>query len=180
MEEIWKDIPQYMGLYQASDIGRIKSVAKFLPRKNSLDRFYPEKILKGYLTVYGYRAYKVWSPKGMVAIFGHRLVAYAFLPQKKDKPFINHKNSNRDDNRVENLEWCNHTENMFHSISNKNKNHASGQKNHMSIPVFCMTTGIYYDTITEAHKSGLYRYSRSNFNLRLSGQRPNNTNFIKI
>lgn len=91
--EIWKDIKGYEGLYQASNLGRIKSL-------NS------KKILKGYLNQYGYIRivlYKKGVPKSYQA---HRLIAMTFIENENNLPVINHKDENKQNNNVNNLEWC--------------------------------------------------------------------------
>jgi hypothetical protein len=104
--EIWKDIPGYENLYQVSNLGRV--------RKLPLNRFNVVKkltIMNGYFTT---RLTKVRRQRK--TSFVHRLVAEAFIPNPENKPFINHINECRRDNRVENLEWCTQGENNIHSL----------------------------------------------------------------
>ena len=106
MEE-WKDIEGYEGRYQVSNTGKVKSLERTV--WNSGRGYYrtvPEKILKAYPDRYGY-LYVVLckdgkDKKGKI----HRLVAQAFLPNTSNLPDVNHKDENKQNNYVENLEWC--------------------------------------------------------------------------
>lgn len=116
--EKWKDIDGYIGLYQVSNLGNIKSVERF--RTNGKSGYIQQsKILKtgnenGYLFVN-------LSKMGVVKKFKvHRLVANHFLPNPENKPEIDHINTDKTDNRVENLRWVTHKENMNNPLS-KNK-----------------------------------------------------------
>lgn len=100
MEEIWKDIADFEELYQVSNLGRIKS-----KRYNKLLR--PCANEKGYLRVSLTKNHKIYTKKV------HRLVAQAFIPNTDNKSEINHINHIRNDNRVSNLEWTNHADNMI-------------------------------------------------------------------
>ncbi len=105
MTEVWKDIEGYEGLYQVSNLGKIKSIPHVI--KTWRGEFVSkEKICvlsqehNGYLMKY-------LSKNGKKKFhLVHRLVAQAFLPNPLGLPFINHKNENKADNRAENLEWC--------------------------------------------------------------------------
>ena len=101
-EEIWKDIKGYEGLYQVSNLGRIKSI-----------RFTKEKILKFNIDRYGYSLVGLCVNNIYQKLQVHRLVAQAFIPNSENKPCVNHINELKNDNRAENLEWC--------SISYNNK-----------------------------------------------------------
>lgn len=96
MEEIWKDIPEYEGLYQVSNLGRIKSLQNYRGKGNILK----QRIKKGYYTI-GLRknAKRKWY-------LTHRLVAQAFIPNPNNLPQINHIDENKLNNNVDNLEWC--------------------------------------------------------------------------
>ncbi len=106
MEEIWKDIEWYDGIYKVSNNGRIASLK------------YWWKILKPWLIGKKWKQYlgRVMTKDNIVKnTLIHRLVALAFIPNPDNKPQVNHKNWMRDDNRVENLEWCTSKENNAHS-----------------------------------------------------------------
>lgn len=93
---IWKDIPNYEGLYQINNFGDIKSLYNYRGKGNVLK----PRLKKGYYQI-GLRknATRQWY-----AI--HRLVAETFIPNPKNLPQVNHKDENKLNNCVENLEWC--------------------------------------------------------------------------
>ena len=121
MEEIWKDIKGYEGLYQISNLGRIKS----LPRTNKNRKVKKEtmkvftKLPKGYLKV-------GLNKEGKTKYcFVHRLVAEHFIPNLENKPCVNHKDCNTSNNCVENLEWVTHKENNSYKNHHLKRNIAS-------------------------------------------------------
>lgn len=100
--EIWKDIPGYIGMYQVSNLGHIKSI-KRSGTKGCI--MVPELSKDGYLRI-------SLSKNGNYRKFGiHRLVAIVFIPNPFNFPIINHKNEIKTDNNVNNLEWCNYSYN---------------------------------------------------------------------
>ena len=112
--EIWKQIKNYENCYEVSNEGRVRSVDRKTNTalKHQTQVIKKGKILKpnikrGYLTIVLTKENK----RKTVTI--HRLVAEAFIPNKQE--CVNHKNAIKTDNRVENLEWCNHKENTQHA-----------------------------------------------------------------
>ena len=110
--EIWKDIKGYEGLYQVSNLGNVKSLAK--TRKGITNR---EDIILKLCNKDGYNVVNLWKDKKKKTIKVHRLVAQAFIPNIENKPYINHINAIRNDNRISNLEWCNQSENIRHAYN---------------------------------------------------------------
>ncbi len=111
-EEIYKDIIKYKGLYQVSNLGNIKSLSKGDGNGNRI-RVLKQEVNKKSST--SYRRVSL-STNGKVERFlVHRLVASAFIPNPNNKPYINHIDNNGENNTVENLEWCTHSENMIHA-----------------------------------------------------------------
>ena len=101
MQEIWKDVPEYEGLYQVSNFGRVKSFresAKFKKPK--------ELILKSSLINSGYAVVTLYKENSKRKFQIHRLVASVFLPNPLNLPCVNHKDENKLNNCVDNLEWC--------------------------------------------------------------------------
>lgn len=113
MVEIWKDIKGYEGLYQVSNLGRVKS----LERKSDLDgRLIKSKILKTGLNNPGYK-FLVLRKNGVSKNkMIHRLVAEIFIPNQDNYYCVNHIDGNKQNNRVDNLEWCTQGFNLKHAI----------------------------------------------------------------
>lgn len=95
MEEIWKDIKDFEGHYQVSNLGRIKSI-----------KFGKEIILKQHNNKGGYYYVCLLKNGKHKNYYVHRLVAQAFLPNPYKLPQVNHKDENKTNNNVDNLEWC--------------------------------------------------------------------------
>lgn len=104
LEEIWKDIPSYEGYYQVSSLGRIRSIGRI----KKILRFIVEK--KGYLAVSLCVSYqrKIFTV--------HRIVANVFIPNPLGLSDVNHKNGNKKDNSLNNLEWLSHKDNVRHAM----------------------------------------------------------------
>jgi len=109
MEEIFRDINGYEGLYMVSNFGRIKSLPKSDGNGNR------ERILNLEIAKSKYNRVSL-SKNGIVTRFQvHRLVAEYFIDKQDGKTIINHIDNNGLNNKVENLEWCTHSENMMHA-----------------------------------------------------------------
>lgn len=111
--ETWKDIPNFEGIYQISNYGRVKSLKREIKyeaankycryiRKQNID----EKILKCSFDKDGYVKMGLSLNGTLITSRGHYLVATAFIPNPNNYPCINHKNEIKTDNTVINLEWC--------------------------------------------------------------------------
>ncbi len=105
MIEIWKDIKEYKGLYKISNFGRVKSFCLSTPRIKCL-----KKNNSGYMLVNLRKNNKQKMPSV------HRLVALHFLSNPEKYKQVNHKNGNKLDNTVQNLEWCSSSQNIFHAF----------------------------------------------------------------
>ncbi|HHX69283.1 MAG TPA: hypothetical protein GX708_14705 [Gallicola sp.] len=107
-KEIWKAIKGYEGHYEISNYGRVKS----FPTKRRTTTI----ILKNKLTKDGYYETTLYANNKIKYIRTHRLVAQAFIPNLQNKPQVNHKDGNKLNNYVGNLEWVTNQENITHSI----------------------------------------------------------------
>jgi hypothetical protein len=128
--EIWKDIIGYEGCYQVSNLGRVKSLIRGIILKPLINL--------GYACVY---LHNKCSKKNCLV---HRLVAKAFIPNPNGYEQVNHKDENKANNMVENLEWCTSKYNANYGSRNKR---CSEKRN---LQVKCVETGVIYPSITEA------------------------------
>lgn len=109
--EIWKDIKGYEGLYQASNLGNIRSL-RFINGTTNRERI---KVLKPQIRNNYYIVNLVNN--GIRKTHSvHRLVAQTFLNKPEDKEVVNHKDYNTFNNKVDNLEWCTQKQNINHSL----------------------------------------------------------------
>jgi hypothetical protein len=113
-DEIWKDILGYESLYQVSSFGRVRSVDKMVWGGR---KFYLKKgeIKKLQIGTTGYWSSMLYKNNKHKIIKVHREVAIAFIPNPDNKPFINHKDLNKLNANITNLEWCTHKENAEHA-----------------------------------------------------------------
>ena len=128
--EEWRDVSGYVGRYQVSNLGRVRSLTYGLK---------PWKHNKGY------RAVTLFSGNGTEKKLVHRLVAEAFLPNPDRLPQVNHKNGDKTDNRVENLEWCTGRANSLHNAYELGNESTIPKR-----PVVCLDTGTVFLSVTDA------------------------------
>lgn len=126
MEEIWKDIDGFEGAYQVSNKGRIKSLARCGTVKGADKIRSLSKTHDGY-----YKVRLIFRGKDLTARV-HVLVANAFLAKVDGKETVNHKDGNKENNNVENLEWCNRHEQLCHAYDNGLKKSLKGSNNPQS------------------------------------------------
>lgn len=156
MQEIWKDIIGYEGLYQISNLGNVKSLERyyFIGRwKDKTSKVVvKEKLLVISTYAMGY-TYVVLANKCVTKKFKiHRLLGIHFMPNPNNYEQINHINAIRNDNRLENLEWCTHSHNMKHKFKLGNQSNAGGN-NAMAKKVINVKTGVVYGSVKEAAAS---------------------------
>lgn len=129
--EHWKDISGYEGLYQVSDLGRVRS----LDRYDAYGRFISGKLRNVCVNKKtGYCYVNLCKNGRSRNILLHRIVASAFIPNPLNLKTVNHKNENKQDNRVENLEWMSLQDNLMYGThterATKNKPDISGKRHH--------------------------------------------------
>lgn len=115
--EIWKDVYGFEGYFQISNTGKVKSVKRELINSSNIKRVIKEKILSPCISTNGYRIVSLNKDKKRIKMSIHRLIATAFIPNPENKPFVNHINGIKTDNRIENLEFVSASENIKHAYN---------------------------------------------------------------
>lgn len=121
--ETWRDVVGYVGLYQVSDAGRVRSVERVVvdsydtATRRKAVRVFASRVLKPWAhgRFRDYRAVSLSSGGARIKFLVHRLVAEAFIPNPEGKAQVNHKDGNPTNNAAENLEWSTNSENNLHA-----------------------------------------------------------------
>lgn len=167
--EIWKAITGFEGIYEVNTFGEIRSLTRIV-LVNGNNRLLKEKLLSVRIGRDGYKSVRLSKDGKTYTKYVHRLISEAFVENPFNKTFVNHINGNKLDNRIENLEWVTHSENIKHSY-NVGLSHIN---NHRGVIDLC--TGKEFFSIKEASlfyslnystcRNRLRRHSRNKFSLR--------------
>lgn len=179
MEEIWKPIIGHEGRYEISNHGRVKSLARIGKCGRYKTAYFKELIMKpGLSGINGFKYYTAnLRDNGQDRrIKVHRLVAIHFIDNPDNKPWINHKDLDKLNNHVDNLEWCTAKENMQHAYDMGAKKKMFGSDNGESKLILDTQTGIYYDCVKDVAIA--YNKNYSTLKSQLNGNRKNKTRFI--
>lgn len=182
MSEVWKNIEGYEG-YQVSNKGRVKSLERvvYSGKNNKVKRLFPEIIMAQTKNPQGYNYVTFSGKKELV----HRLVAKAFIPNPENKPHIDHINTKKEDNCVENLRWVTPKENSNNQLTKKHmsesykgqteaqrkagcENLKKAQKVNYK-KVKCITTNEIFDSFKDASKK--YNVNPANIGKCCKGER---------
>lgn len=168
------DIPNYEGYYQISKSGIVKSVARWIVR-NGYNSFLKERILKSGLTKRGYLAVILHKENKVIGCHIHALVAKTYIPNISNLPQINHKDGNKLNNHVDNLEWCTASQNVKHAYAN-NLITPSSKRNKRG-KALNIQTGEIMNVTTAAITLGI---SREKMSKMLNGHCKNYSQFVKV
>lgn len=181
--EIWKDIVEYEGLYQVSNLGKVRGLSRLIIVGN-YKRLVKQRILKPGTDVNGYLFVCLYNGINHRMFRIHRLVAIHFIPNTENKPEVNHIDGIKMNNYALNFEWVNRSENILHGfkigIIKKSQLNKFGKDHKSSIPVYQYDmNGNFmhsYDGMTEAErKTGI---KQSGISRCASGRRNHAGNFI--
>lgn len=151
VKEIWNDISGYENVYAISTNGRIKRLERTISNSGTIGGYctLKEKILKPRVNKkrHGYCEISLKLNKQEKRFKVHRLVALTFIPNPFNLPEVNHIDGNKENNTINNLEWCTSKENKKHGWENGLYN-----SEHRKVPIKCNENGICYESVVNASK----------------------------
>lgn len=152
MNEVWKSIEGFNN-YKISNLGRVKSIARYRKGKGKKKYFVNERILKTFISNSGYERATIFNKHYSI----HRLIAKAFIKNPGNKDMINHIDGNKINNIVTNLQWSTNSENQLHAVKLGLKVGIKGAANSCSHSVYTINieTGekLYHGSIHEASRT---------------------------
>lgn len=164
MEEIWKDIDGFEGYYQISNLGNVKSLDRILKDNGGI--FIKRGNYRKLAEQAGYKRVSLYKNDKDRKFMVHRLVAQAFIPNPNNKPFIDHIDGNRANNKVDNLRWVTHSENMKNPITVLRKSEAGKRLGDVrrqcavgKCRIKCIETNVIYESMGDCNRiTGINRY----------------------
>lgn len=131
-KEIWKYVENYEGCYEVSTFGRIKSLTRYVPHSTLGSKLVTGRILSQGTTKNGYLRVSLCKDNCPISVLVHRVVAKAFCSGHNDTYDVNHKDGNKQNNNVDNLEWVTRQQNIQHSFDNKLQINSCGEEDSQS------------------------------------------------
>lgn len=152
--EEWKPVVGYEGLYEVSSMGRVKSLKRTITGKDGITREIKERILKPGIAENWYPTVNLSKNGNVVTFRVHRLVATAFIPNPKNLSDVNHKDEDKTNNSVDNLEWMSHKDNSNYGTRNERIGKSVSQKDKKTGVIIA----IYPTQTKAAEATGIDKY----------------------
>ena len=147
--EQWKDIDGYEGIYQCSSYGNIRTLDRFVTRSTGAIQLYKGQPIKARANKQnGYLQFALNKNGNRKMVYVHIIVAQTFIKHDDECNIVNHIDGNKTNNRIENLEWCNDSENLLHSYQCLNRE--SSKHGAKKVDIFVYDT---FNDSTEHYKS---------------------------
>lgn len=151
MNEEWRDIEGYEGVYQISNLGRVKSLDRMVGHNKGGKKLIRGKLKRAHIAKNGYPMLNLSNKNRQESVYLHRILGKTFLPNPRRLETINHKDGNKENFDLSNLEWASHSENISHA-------YRTGLRKPTRILDDCIVLSI----ITFAHKRHTSQQSLAN------------------
>lgn len=149
-KEIWKPVKNYEGLYEVSSYGNVRSLDRVINYNDGRKFYYKGQIRKIKKRPNGYLFCELWKNTKPKTFNVHRLVAQAFIPNPNNLPQVNHRDENKTNNCVDNLEWCDSKYNMNYGTARQRM----AEKLSMSVLQIDINTGQVVSEYPSAAEAG--------------------------
>jgi hypothetical protein len=169
-KEVWLPVKGYEGYYEVSNLGRVKSIERKAKVCGGGFRIVKNRILKNSLNNTGYYRVNLKKKNKNNIYLVHRLVALGFIENPENKRTVNHKDGNKINNNISNLEWNTDLENITHATKVLKSRHNKKY-------VINIENGKVYETLTELALSGDSEFSKSHLSAMINGHYPNKTKY---
>lgn len=154
MNEIWRHVVGYEGLYEVSSIGRVRGLDRTIKTRWGTSAIHRGRILKPSTSNNGYITVELWKDSKNKRTTVHRLVAQSFVGNPESKPEVNHIDGVKSHNDYRNLEWVTRSENERHAFMVLGKKNAVPNK---PVIAFNGEEELYFSSACDAARNGFYQ-----------------------